>query len=44
MSTPAILIPDRNMRYGRDRDIEKINLQAEEGEIFVFSQAWKIYC
>jgi hypothetical protein len=38
MSTPAILIPDLTRRYGKNRGIEKINLQAEEHEIYVFSR------
>ncbi|NLE36365.1 MAG: ABC transporter ATP-binding protein [Bacteroidales bacterium] len=36
MSTPAIQISDLTKRYGKDRGIEKINLQVEEGEIFGF--------
>jgi ABC-2 type transport system ATP-binding protein len=36
MSTPAIHITDLTRRYGKDRGIEKINLQVEEGEIFGF--------
>lgn len=36
MSTPAIHITDLTKRYGKDRGIEKINLQVEEGEIFGF--------
>ncbi len=36
MSTPAIQISDLTRSYGRDRGIEKINLQVEEGEIFGF--------
>lgn len=36
MSTPAIDITGLTKRYGRDRGIEDINLQVEEGEIFGF--------
>lgn len=36
MSTPAIQISDLTKRYGKDRGIENINLQVEEGEIFGF--------
>lgn len=36
MSAPAIQISDLTKRYGKDRGIEKINLQVEEGEIFGF--------
>jgi ABC-2 type transport system ATP-binding protein len=36
MSTPAIHISDLTKRYGKDRGIENINLQVEEGEIFGF--------
>jgi ABC-2 type transport system ATP-binding protein len=36
MSTPVIQISDLTRRYGRDRGIDKINLQVEEGEIFGF--------
>lgn len=36
MNTPAIQITDLTKRYGKDRGIEKITLQVEEGEIFGF--------
>jgi len=36
MSTPTIQISDLTKRYGKDRGIENINLQVEEGEIFGF--------
>ncbi|MHC1732645.1 MAG: ATP-binding cassette domain-containing protein [Bacteroidales bacterium] len=36
MSNPAIQITDLTKRYGKDRGIENINLQVEEGEIFGF--------
>ncbi len=36
MSTPAINITSLTKSYGRDRGIEDINLQVEEGEIFGF--------
>jgi ABC-2 type transport system ATP-binding protein len=36
MDTPVIQISDLTRRYGKDRGIEKINLQVEEGEIFGF--------
>jgi ABC-2 type transport system ATP-binding protein len=36
MSTPAINITGLTKTYGRDRGIEDINLQVEEGEIFGF--------
>jgi len=36
MSTPAIQISDLTKRYGKDRGIDRINLQVEEGEIFGF--------
>ncbi|MRR24216.1 ABC transporter ATP-binding protein [bacterium] len=36
MSAPAIQISELTKRYGRDRGIENISLQVEEGEIFGF--------
>ena len=36
MSNPAIQITDLTKRYGKDRGIDNINLQVEEGEIFGF--------
>ncbi len=36
MSTPAIEITGLTKSYGRDRGIEDVNLQVEEGEIFGF--------
>lgn len=36
MSTPVIQISDLTKRYGKDRGIENISLQVEEGEIFGF--------
>jgi ABC-2 type transport system ATP-binding protein len=36
MSTPTIDIAGLTKRYGRDRGIEDVNLQVEEGEIFGF--------
>lgn len=36
MSTPAIDITGLTKTYGRDRGIEDVNLQVEEGEIFGF--------
>ena len=36
MSYPAIQISDLTKRYGKDRGIENINLQVDEGEIFGF--------
>lgn len=36
MNTPAIDITGLTKRYGRDRGIEDVNLQVEEGEIFGF--------
>lgn len=36
MSTPAIEITGLTKTYGRDRGIENVNLQVEEGEIFGF--------
>lgn len=36
MSSPAIQITDLTKRYGKDRGIENVNLQVEEGEIFGF--------
>lgn len=36
MNYPAIQISDLTKRYGKDRGIENINLQVDEGEIFGF--------
>jgi ABC-2 type transport system ATP-binding protein len=36
MNTPAIQISDLTKRYGKDRGIDKLSLQVEEGEIFGF--------
>jgi ABC-2 type transport system ATP-binding protein len=36
MNNPIIRITDLTKRYGRDRGIEKINLEVSEGEIFGF--------
>jgi ABC-2 type transport system ATP-binding protein len=36
MSNHAIQITDLTRRYGKDRGIENINLQVEEGESFGF--------
>ena len=39
MSSPVIDITDLSKSYGRDRGIEHVSLEVEEGEIFGFHRA-----